>query len=339
MSVSSFLSRTSSAASPVSPSIGTVPSTSGQSGQAVILDVTQHNFMQEVVEASTKQPVLVDFWATWCGPCKQLTPVLEDVTRRARGRLKLAKVDIDANPALITQLAQLGLPLQSVPLVVAFWKGQILDLFQGTKPQSFVQKFVETLLKQAGQAMPAAELLALASQALKDDQAEEAIELYAQILGAEPENPAGWAGLVRSMIALEDYENAEETVSQIPPGIIQHADITGAITALALAKEGQKAAAELDQLREAAAQSPHDTALKIRLATALNGAGQREEAAGILLDLIRAQRLSGQENAQERPDTDHDTAKATLLRFFEGWGMTDPVTLKMRRALSAILFS
>ena len=133
----------------------------------MIVDGDQATFMKDVVEASRTIPVLVDFWATWCGPCKTLTPTLEKVTRAAGGRIKLVKIDIDKNKGLVQQLVQLGLPLQSVPTVAAFWQGQIADMFQGALPESEIKRFVETLLKAAGGAMPVTDLVAEAKAALE----------------------------------------------------------------------------------------------------------------------------------------------------------------------------
>src|SRR5271169_6262617 len=169
--------------------IGQNPSAQGGDGAAVIMDGDQKTFMKEVIEASRTLPVLVDFWATWCGPCKQLTPTLEKVVTSAGGRVKLVKIDIDQNRSLVQQLAQLGLPMQSVPTVAAFWQGQIADLFQGALPESEVKRFAESLLKAAGGALPTTELLAEARAAAEEGNAEEAAGLFSALLEQGAEQP------------------------------------------------------------------------------------------------------------------------------------------------------
>src|SRR6202046_1085754 len=175
--------------------IGQNPLAQGGDGAAVIMDGDQKNFMKEVIEASCTLPELVDFWATWCGPCKQLTPTLEKVVKSAGGRVKMVKIDIDQNRALVQQLAQLGLPMQSVPTVAAFWQGQIADIFQGALPESEVKRFVESLLKVAGGSMPTADLLAEAKAAVEHGDAQQAGELFSALLEQEPENADAWGGL------------------------------------------------------------------------------------------------------------------------------------------------
>jgi putative thioredoxin len=297
-------------------------------GTASIVDADQTTFVKEVIEASRTVPVLVDFWATWCGPCKTLTPILERVVTAAAGRVKLVKVDVDKNRTLVEQLARMGLPMQSIPTVAAFWQGQIADLFQGALPEGEVKRFVEQLLKQAGGAMPAAELLAEAQAALDEGQAQEAGELFSAVIGTEPENPAAWGGLIRSLVALDQSEQAHAALEQVPAKIAQHAEIAGARSALALAEEGRNAAAGLTSLQRRVEADPADHEARYELATALNATGEREAAAAALLEIVRLDRTWNE-----------GAARLQLLKFFEAWGHADPATMAARRKLSAILFS
>jgi len=309
--------------------IGQSPSPTGAPAAGnMIVDGTQQTFMQDVIEASRTVPVLVDFWATWCGPCKQLTPTLEKIVRAAGGRVRLVKIDIDANRALVQQLAQIGLPMQSVPTVAAFWQGQIADVFQGALPESEVKRFIEALLKMAGGTMPGADLLAEAKAALEAGDAQQAGELFSSLLAEEPENGDAWGGLVRALMALDQEEQAAQALSQVPEKLIDHPEIAGARSALALAEEGRKAKSQLQSLQDRLAADPADHAARYDLATALNAMEQREAAAEALLEIVRRDRAWNE-----------GAARLQLLKFFESWGSDDPTTGTARRRLSAILFS
>lgn len=313
--------------------IGQTPPGNGTAAQgpaagAMIVDGDQKTFMADVIEASRTLPVLVDFWATWCGPCKTLTPTLEKVVKAAAGRVKLVKIDIDANQALVRQLAQLGLPLQSVPTVAAFWQGQIADLFQGAQPESEVKRFVETLLKAAGGSMPTADLLAEARTAMEEGDPEGAGELFSALLQQEPENGDAWGGLIRALLALGREEEAAQALAKVPEKLSEHAEISGARSALMLAREGREARSQLDTYKARLEADPKDHQARYDLATALNAMGEREQAADALLEIMRRDRKWKEE-----------AARLQLLKFFESWGFDDPVTAAARRRLSAILFS
>ena len=324
-----IIGQTKSGAAPGAPKAGGVPKRSpgGPSG-GMIVEGNQKTFMAEVIEASRAVPVLVDFWATWCGPCKQLTPTLEKVVTAAGGRLKLVKIDIDQNRSLVAQLTQLGLPMQSVPTVAAFWQGQIADLFQGALPESDVKRFAEGLLKLAGGQMPSADILAEAKAAVEEGDIEAAGEMFSALLQQEPENPDAWGGLIRALLALGQEDQAKQALAQVPPTLAAHAEIAGARAALALAEEGRQAKSQISALQARVAADPADHQARYDYATALNATGQREQAADALLDIVRRDRAWNE-----------DAARLQLLKFFEAWGFDDPATMAARRKLSAILFS
>jgi putative thioredoxin len=299
----------------------------GGAADDIIKDGDQRSFMQDVIQASREVPVLVDFWATWCGPCKQLTPTIEKVVRGAQGRVKLVKIDIDKNRQLVQQLAQMGLPLQSVPTVVGFVQGQIADLFQGALPEGEVKKFVENLLKMGGGTMPGADLLAEAKAAAEAGDHQGALQLFAALAEAEPENPEAFAGLARTLMAMGEEEQAGQVLEQVPPKIAEHAEIASVRSALELAIEGRKAQEKLGEFERRLAADPDDHAARIDLAVALNAMGDRAKAVDALVDAIKRDKAWNEEAARKQ-----------LLKFFEAWGFDDPATLAGRRKLSTLLF-
>ncbi len=298
------------------------------SAAAMIVDGDQTTFMADVVDASRQIPVLVDFWATWCGPCKTLTPILEKVTRAAGGRVKLVKIDVDKARALVQQLAQMGLPLQSIPTVVAFWQGQVADTFSGALPESEVKRFVDALLKHAGSSAPGADLIVEAKACMEAGEAEQAASLFAAAVQQDREKPEAWGGLIRALLAMGDEEQAQDVLKEVPAALAEHAEIAGATAALALAAEGRQAMAARAGLEARLATDPTDFAARYDLATALNAVGDREAAAEALLEIVRRNRAWNE-----------DAARLQLLKFFEAWGFDDPATMAARRKLSAILFS
>jgi len=299
----------------------------GGAANGAIKDGDQKTFMQDVIEASRQVPVLVDFWATWCGPCKTLTPALEKVVNAAGGRVRLVKIDIDKNRQLVAQLTQMGLPLQSVPTVVAFWQGQILDLFQGALPESEVKRFVEALLKAAGGQMPGADLLAEAEAAVAQGDHAAALELFGALSQQEPENAKALAGVARALLALGEEDQARAVLESAPAKIKEAAEIAAARSAIELEIEGRRARAQLAEYQNRIATDPDDHAARIDLAVALSASGDRDGAVDALIESIRRDRAWNEEAARRQ-----------LLKFFEAWGFDDPATRAGRRKLSSLLF-
>ncbi len=290
-------------------------------GGDLIKDTTTQTFMADVIEASKTQPVLIDFWAPWCGPCKQLTPVLEKAVKAAKGKVKLVKMDIDKNPEIPGQMG-----IQSIPAVVAFSNGQPVDGFMGALPESQVMAFLERLTKGKIED-EGANLLEAAEAALADGDAAAAADIFAQILQEDSSNIAALAGLARCYVATGNFEQAKKTLAMIPEAKQSDAAVAAARAALDLAVQAE-AAGPLDDLQKKVDADPLDHQARADLAAALNAAGQRMEAADHLLAIVRKDRKWNEDGARKQ-----------LVQFFEAWGATDPATLEGRKKLSSILFS
>ncbi len=289
----------------------------------LIKDSDTRNFMTDVIEASKSVPVLVDFWAPWCGPCKQLGPLLEKIVTEAGGKILLVKVDIDSNQQLAQQMR-----IQSIPAVFAFADGQPVDGFMGALPESEIRTFVDKIISgHGGQAEQVAEMLEAAEAALASDAAEQAIQMFGQVLQLEPENGRAIAGLAKAHIAIDDLEGARELLAVIPPSLVDDSHISGALAALTVA-ETPADDGEITRLSAAVDADEADYQSRLDLSVALNAAGQEEAALDHLMWLIEKDRA-----------WNDDAARKQLLLFFEAWGPTHELTLSGRRRLSSILFA
>ena len=285
-----------------------------------VRDVSERDFMAEVVERSREVPVIVDFWAPWCGPCKTLGPMLEAAVAAAKGKVVMAKVNVDENQMIASQLR-----VQSIPTVYAFWQGQPVDVFQGALPNSELKAFVDKLSALAGDG-GLAEAIEAAETMLAEGAAVDAAETFAAILGEEPENAEAFGGLVRAHIALGNLDQAEGFLGAAPAKIATAAPVEAARAQLALARQAAKAGPVTELLARVQA-DPNDHQARFDLALALHAAGRVEEAVDQLLDLFRRDR-----------EWNEGAAKAQLLTIFDALKPTDPIVLKGRRRLSSMIF-
>ncbi|MGH1378633.1 MAG: tetratricopeptide repeat protein [Alphaproteobacteria bacterium] len=303
----------------------TPPTTASTNAQDVIFDVNAQDFEQRVMAASMQVPVIVDFWAPWCGPCKQLMPVLEKVVMAAGGKVLMAKINLDDNP----ELAQ-ALRVQSVPMVFGFFQGQPIDAFSGVQPESKIREFVGKLISTANGAQPDAididAALKGAAQALNDNDASTAHAIYSQILQQDAQNVSAYVGLVRCFIAVGQIDQAIAMVDNAPEEISKSSAFAQARSAVELAQIVPDSS--LDDLRAKINANKDDHQARIDLAQGLFAAGEKKAAIDELLYSITMDREWGDEAARKE-----------LLKLFSAIGNADPITLAARRKLSSILFS
>ncbi len=290
----------------------------------LIKDTSTQTFVKDVLDESKRQPVLVDFWAPWCGPCKQLTPILERVVRAAGGRVKLVKMNTDEHPSIPQQMG-----LQSIPAVVAFMGGRPVDAFMGAVPESEVKAFIERLTANLpGNGSPQiAELIAEAEAALAAGDAATAGSIYAEVLAADAGNLTAIAGLARCYLESGAIEQAKQTLAMVPEAKRQDSAVTAVQAAIELAEQASSLG-PLAELEQKVTADPQDHQARFDLALALNAAGKRTDATTQLLEIVTRDRKWNEDGARKQ-----------LVQLFEAWGATDEATIEGRKRLSTILFS
>jgi len=312
------------ASAPKGPALGQSPA-NGAAG--LIKDGSTESFMADVIEASSQAAIVVDFWAPWCGPCKQLGPALEKAVAAAKGAVRLVKINVDENQELAAQMR-----IQSIPAVYAFKDGRPVDGFVGALPEGQVKQFVQKLasLGPGGgeAASPVADALALAKSAQQAGDMARAANIWTQVLQMEPANIEAIAGLARFAVTKKDFAKAKEMLALVPADQAGQAEIAAAKAALELAEAGAKTAGATAELEARLAQDPKDHQARLDLAGALFAAGEREKAIDQLLESIRLDRAWNEQAARKQ-----------LLKLFEAVGLADPLTVASRKRLSAILFS
>ena len=301
---------------------GNGASGNGAAEGALVKDTTTAGFAADVIQESRNQPVLVDFWAPWCGPCKQLAPALEKAVAEAGGRVKLVKMNIDDHPAVAGQLG-----IQSIPAVIAFVDGQPVDAFLGAIPESKIREFIDKVSGPGGAAEAIADALDAAGELRAAGDLQGAAQVYAAVLADAPDNLEAIAGLAETLLDAGDQAHAEEVLANAPQGSEEAPQLAGIRARLALAAQ-VAGLGDRGELERRLAADPKDHQARFDLALIQNALGQRDAAADGLLAIMKADR-SWQD----------DGARLQLLKFFDAWGMADEATLSARRKLSSLLFS
>ena len=295
-----------------------------QAASDLIKETTTQTFVKDVIEESKRQPVLIDFWAPWCGPCRQLTPIIEKAVRAAKGKVKLVKMNIDEHPAIPGQMG-----IQSIPAVIAFVNGQPADGFMGAVPESQVTAFIDKLtagMPGAGEPK-VAEILAEAEAVLAEGDPAAAAQIYAEVLAADATNIPALAGLAKCYVATGAIEQAKQTIAMVPESKRNDAAVKAVQAAIELAEQAQ-AVGPVTELEQKVAANPLDHQARFDLATALNASGKRAEATDQLLAIVKRDRKWNEDGARKQ-----------LVQFFEAWGVADEATIEGRKRLSTILFS
>ena len=299
-------------------------SAAGPEAGDVVKDTDTAGFAADVIEASMSTPIIVDFWAPWCGPCKTLGPALEKVVRAARGKVRMVKLNIDENQQLAAQMR-----IQSIPAVYAFHQGRPVDGFAGALPESQLKSFVDKLVQLAGGADTALEdALARAKEVLDAEDFHGAAAVYNQILQAEPDHAGAIAGLARCLIGVGEIAQARQVIEGVSDDNAKNPEIVGVLRAIELAEQTAGAGGDVAELMEKLAGDHDDHQTRFDLAMALYGAGKREAAVDELIEIVRRDR-----------EWNDQAARKQLVTFFEAFGGADPLTVSGRRRLSTILFS